>query len=102
MLEKIGSIDQVPAFIESVKKGEGLLQGFGHRVYKSYDPRAKIIKKPADEVFAISGKKQLPDIALKLEATAPSDEFFKTLRLTPHVAFHPGTIHQPLGFPTQM
>src|SRR3546814_3841499 len=102
MLEKIGSIDQVPAFIESVKKGECLLQGFGHRVYKSYDPRAKIIKKTADEVFAITGKNPLLDIALKPEETALSDEYFTSRRLYPNVDFYSGLIYQAMGFPTEM
>src|SRR3546814_16377178 len=100
MLEKIGSIDQVPAFIESVKKGECLLQGFGHRVYKSYDPWAKIIKKTADEVFAITGKNPLLDIALKLEETALSDEYFTSRRLYPNADFYSGLIYQARGFPT--
>src|SRR3546814_17713895 len=99
MLEKIGSIDQVPAFIESVKKGEGLLQGFGHRVDKSYDPRAKIIKKTADEVFAITGKNPLLDIALKREETALPDEYFTSRRLYPHVDSNSGLINQASRFP---
>src|SRR3546814_12960648 len=100
MLEKICSIDQVPAFIESVKKGEGLLQGFGHRVYKSYDPRAKIIKKTADEVFAITGKNTLLDIALKLEETALYDEYFTSRRLYPNVDFYSGLLSQAMASPT--
>src|SRR3546814_1367984 len=102
MLEKIGSIDQVPAFIEAVMKVEGLLQGFGHRFYKSYDPLAKIIKKTADEVFAITVKNPLLDIALKLEETALSDEYFTSRRLYPNVDFYSGLIYQAMGFPTEM
>jgi citrate synthase len=102
MLRSIGSIDQVPAFIESVKAGKGRLQGFGHRVYKSYDPRAKIIKQTADEVFAITGKNPLLDIALKLEETALSDEYFTSRKLYPNVDFYSGLIYQAMGFPVEM
>ncbi len=102
MLERIGSVDQVPAFIESVKRGEGRLQGFGHRVYKSYDPRAAIIKKTADEVFAITGKNPLLDIALKLEEVALSDEYFTSRKLYPNVDFYSGLIYQAMGFPIEM
>ena len=103
MLVEIGSIDNVPAFIESVKSGSGgRLQGFGHRVYKSYDPRATIIKKTADEVFAITGKNPLLDIALKLEEIALSDEYFTSRRLYPNVDFYSGLIYQAMGFPLEM
>ncbi|MDQ2648181.1 MAG: citrate synthase [Actinomycetota bacterium] len=102
MLKRIGSIDNVPAFIESVKKGEGRLQGFGHRVYKSYDPRAKIIKRTADEVFEITGKSPLLDIALKLEEVALSDDYFVSRKLYPNVDFYSGLIYQAMGFPIEM
>jgi len=102
MLQGIGSIDEVPAFIDAVKAGHGRLQGFGHRVYKSYDPRAKIIKQTADEVFAITGKNPLLDIALKLEEVALSDEYFTSRKLYPNVDFYSGLIYQAMGFPTEM
>ncbi|MGH9018567.1 MAG: citrate synthase [Acidimicrobiales bacterium] len=103
MLTEIGHIDNVPAFVESVKTGEGgRLQGFGHRVYKSYDPRAKIIKRTADEVFTVTGKNPLLDIALKLEEIALSDEYFTSRRLYPNVDFYSGLIYQAMGFPLEM
>jgi citrate synthase len=103
MLMEIGSMDEVPAFIDSVKSGRGgRLQGFGHRVYKSYDPRAKIIKRTADEVFAVTGKNPLLDIALKLEEIALNDEYFTSRRLYPNVDFYSGLIYQAMGFPLAM
>jgi len=102
MLTDIGSLDNVPAFVESVKQGHGRLQGFGHRVYKSYDPRAKIIKRTADEVFSITGKNPLLDIALKLEEIALNDEYFTSRRLYPNVDFYSGLIYQAMGFPLEM
>ncbi len=103
MLTEIGSIDQVQPFIKSVKEGSGgRLQGFGHRVYKSYDPRAKIIKKTADDVFDITGKNPLLDIALKLEEIALSDEYFISRKLYPNVDFYSGLIYQAMGFPLEM
>jgi citrate synthase len=102
MLTEIGSIDQVPAFIEAVKRGQGRLQGFGHRVYKSYDPRAAIIKQTADEVFAITGKNPLLDIALALEDVALSDDYFLSRKLYPNVDFYSGLIYQAMGFPIEM
>jgi citrate synthase len=103
MLTDIGSIENVPAFIESVKQGDGgRLQGFGHRVYKNYDPRARIIKQTADEVFEITGKNPLLDIALKLEEIALSDEYFTSRRLYPNVDFYSGLIYQAMGFPLEM
>ena len=102
MLTEIGSIDNVPTFIQSVKEGRGLLQGFGHRVYKSYDPRAKIIQKVAYEVFEVTGKNPLLDIALKLEEVALSDEYFISRRLYPNVDFYSGIIYQAMGFPVEM
>ncbi len=103
MLTDIGSIDQVEPFIRSVKEGSGgRLQGFGHRVYKSYDPRAKIIKATADDVFQITGKNPLLDIALKLEEIALSDEYFISRKLYPNVDFYSGLIYQAMGFPLEM
>ena len=103
MLTEIGHIDNVPAFVESVKQGTGgRLQGFGHRVYKSYDPRATIIKRTADEVFSVTGKNPLLDIALKLEEIALADEYFTSRRLYPNVDFYSGLIYQAMGFPLEM
>jgi citrate synthase len=103
MLMEIGSIDNVPAFIEEVKSGRaGRLQGFGHRVYKSYDPRATIIKRTADEVFEVTGRNPLLDIALKLEEIALKDEYFLSRRLYPNVDFYSGLIYQAMGFPLEM
>jgi len=103
MLTEIGSIDNVAPFVESVKSGSGhRLQGFGHRVYKNYDPRARIIKQAADEVFAITGKNPLLDIALKLEEIALSDEYFISRKLYPNVDFYSGLIYQAMGFPLEM
>ena len=103
MLTEIGSLENVEPFIAAVKSGQGgRLQGFGHRVYKSYDPRAKIIKKTADEVFEITGKNPLLDIALKLEEIALSDEYFTSRKLYPNVDFYSGLIYQAMGFPLEM
>jgi citrate synthase len=102
MLSEIGSIDHVQAFIDDVKAGKGRLQGFGHRVYKNYDPRAKIIKRTADQVFSVTGKNPLLDIALKLEEVALSDEYFISRKLYPNVDFYSGLIYQAMGFPTEM
>jgi citrate synthase len=102
MLNQIGTIDNVDAFIGDVKAGKGKLQGFGHRVYKNYDPRATIIKKTADEVFAVTGKNPLLDIALKLEEVALSDDYFISRKLYPNVDFYSGLIYQAMGFPTEM
>ena len=89
----------IPGFIKRVKAGEGRLMGFGHRVYKSYDPRAKIIKRIADEVFEVTGKNPLLDIALELERIALQDEYFVTRKLYPNVDFYSGLIYQAMGFP---
>jgi citrate synthase len=102
MLTDIGTIDNVPAFITDVKAGKGRLQGFGHRVYKNYDPRATIIKRVADQVFAVTGKNPLLDIALKLEEVALSDEYFTSRKLYPNVDFYSGLIYQAMGFPIEM
>lgn len=102
MLRQIGSIDNVPAYIEAVKRGEVMLQGFGHRVYKNYDPRAKIIKQTADQVFSVTGKNPLLDIALKLEEVALKDDYFISRQLYPNVDFYSGLIYQAMGFPPEM
>ena len=102
MLGEIGSIDNVPAFIESVKAGEGRLMGFGHRVYKNFDPRATIIKKAAYDVFEVTGKNPLLDIALKLEEVALADSYFIDRKLYPNVDFYSGLIYQAMGFPVDM
>jgi citrate synthase len=102
MLASIGSIEEVPAFIRAVKEGKTRLQGFGHRVYKNYDPRARIIKQIADEVFAVTGKNPLLDIALALEEVALSDDYFVSRRLYPNVDFYSGLIYQAMGFPVEM
>ena len=102
MLTEIGSIDNVESYIAAVKEGKVKLQGFGHRVYKSYDPRARIIKRTADEVFAVTGKSPLLDIALKLEEIALSDDYFVSRRLYPNVDFYSGLIYQAMGFPLEM
>ena len=102
MLNEIGSIDNVEAFVADVKAGKGRLQGFGHRVYKNYDPRATIIKKIAYDVFEVTGKNPLLDIALKLEETALSDDYFISRKLYPNVDFYSGLIYQAMGFPMEM
>ena len=102
MLKDIGTIDNVPAFIEGVKNGKGKLQGFGHRVYKNFDPRASIIKRTADEVFKVTGKNPLLDVALKLEEVALQDDYFVSRKLYPNVDFYSGLIYQAMGFPSEM
>ncbi|MGP8124357.1 MAG: citrate synthase [Nitrososphaerales archaeon] len=99
MLQEIGSKDKVPEVIRQVKDGKRLLLGFGHRVYKNYDPRAKIIKRVGDEVFEITGRNPLLDIALELERVALSDEYFIKRHLYPNVDFYSGIILQAMGFP---
>jgi citrate synthase len=102
MLQEIGSKDNVPSFIKRVKGGDGRLMGFGHRVYKSYDPRAKVIKQTADAVFEVTGRNPLLDIALELERIALQDEYFVTRKLYPNVDFYSGLIYQAMGFPMEM
>jgi citrate synthase len=102
MLTQIGSVDNVTEYIRRVKAGEVRLQGFGHRVYKNYDPRATIIKRTADEVFAVTGKNPLLDIALKLEEVALGDDYFVSRKLYPNVDFYSGLIYQAMGFPVDM
>ena len=102
MLMEIGSKDKVPEFIKKVKGGEGRLMGFGHRVYKNYDPRAKIIKQVADEVFEVKGRNPLLDIALELERIALEDGYFIKRKLYPNVDFYSGLIYQSMGLPMDM
>jgi citrate synthase len=103
MLKEIGSVDKVPEFIKKVKSGEGSrLMGFGHRVYKSYDPRAKVIKRTADLVFSVTGKSPLLEIALELERIALQDDYFVSRKLYPNVDFYSGLIYQAMGFPVEM
>jgi citrate synthase len=102
MLMEIGSRDKVPEFIKKVKGGEGRLMGFGHRVYKNYDPRAKIIKQIADEVFDVMGRNPLLDIALELESIALQDDYFIKRKLYPNVDFYSGLIYQSMGLPMDM
>ena len=102
MLMEIGSVDKIPEAIKKFKAGEGRLMGFGHRVYKNYDPRAKIIKQIADQVFEVTGKNPLIDIAIELERIALSDDYFVKRRLYPNVDFYSGIIYQAMGFPMTM
>ena len=102
MLAEIGSKDNVPAFIKRVKAGDGRLMGFGHRVYKNYDPRAKVIKRVADEVFEVTGRNPLLDIALELERIALEDDYFIQRKLYPNVDFYSGLIYQSMGLPVSM
>ena len=102
MLREIGSAKNVPDFVDRVKKREVLLMGFGHRVYKNYDPRARIVKSLADRVFAVTGDNELIDIAIALEEVALSDEFFVQRKLYPNVDFYSGIIYEAMGFPTDM
>jgi citrate synthase len=102
MLAQIGSVSNIPTFIERVKNREVRLMGFGHRVYKNYDPRAKIIKQTADEVFEITGRNPLLDIALELERIALEDDYFVERKLYPNVDFYSGIIYQAMGLPTSM
>ncbi len=102
MLMEIGSKDKVNDFIKMVKSGEGRLMGFGHRVYKNYDPRAKIIKETADSVFQVTGRNPLLDIALELERIALEDDYFVKRKLYPNVDFYSGLIYQSMGLPQDM
>jgi citrate synthase len=102
MLREVGSVARVGDFIARVKKGEAKLMGFGHRVYKNYDPRARIIKRVADEVFAATRPSVLLPVALELERIALQDEYFVTRRLYPNVDFYTGLIYEAMGFPVEM
>jgi citrate synthase len=102
MLERIGTVDNVPGFIEGVKTKKERLMGFGHRVYKAYDPRASIIKRTADEVFEVTERNPLLDIALELERIALNEDYFVKRHLYPNVDFYSGMIYQAMGFPVEM
>jgi citrate synthase len=102
MLNEIGSKEKVPEYIARVKAGEFRLMGFGHRIYKNYDPRARIIKQIADEVFEVTGRNPLLDIALELERIALEDEYFVKRKLYPNVDFYSGIIYQAMGLPVDM
>ena len=102
MLTEIGTTDNIPAFMDSVRRGERRLMGFGHRVYKAYDPRATIIKRAADEVFEVTGHSPLLDIALELEKIALQEEYFVKRNLYPNVDFYSGLIYQAMGFPVEL
>src|SRR5271157_4809769 len=102
ILDEIGTKDKVPAYIEGIKAGKGKLMGFGHRVYKNYDPRARIIKQAAEQVFEITGKNPKLEIALELERIALEDEYFVKRKLYPNVDFYSGIIYQAMGFKPEM
>ncbi|HUO85716.1 MAG TPA: citrate/2-methylcitrate synthase, partial [Thermoanaerobaculia bacterium] len=102
MLTEIGSPANVPAFVERVKRGEVRLMGFGHRVYKNYDPRARIIKETAYQVFEVTGENPLLDVALEMEKIALDDEYFVKRKLYPNVDFYSGLIYQAMGFPLSL
>jgi citrate synthase len=102
MLDEIGSVKNIPAYIKRVKEGELKLMGFGHRVYKNYDPRARIIKAVADEVFQVTGRNTRLDTALELERIALADDYFVTRKLYPNVDFYSGIIYQAMGFKPEM
>ncbi|HEX4186362.1 MAG TPA: citrate synthase [Solirubrobacteraceae bacterium] len=102
MLQRIGSVENIPGFLEGVKAGEERLMGFGHRVYKNYDPRARIIRKHLDDVFEVRGKSPLLEVATELEKRALDDEYFTSRKLYPNVDFYSGLIYEALGLPVAM
>jgi citrate synthase len=102
MLMEIGSKDKVPEYIKRVKSGDFRLMGFGHRIYKNYDPRAKIVREVANEVFEVTGANPLLEIALELERIALADDYFISHKLYPNVDFYSGIIYQAMGFPMDM
>jgi len=102
MLDEIGSKDNVPAYIKKIKEGKGRLMGFGHRVYKNYDPRAKVIKRAADRVFEVTGPNAKLEIALELERIALEDDYFVQRKLYPNVDFYSGIMYQAMGFKPEM
>ena len=102
MLKEIGSVDRVGAFVEGVKRGERRLMGFGHRIYKNYDPRGRIIKRLSDEVFAVTGRNALIDIAIEVERVALRDDYFIERKLYPNVDFYTGLIYEAMSFPVDM
>jgi len=102
MLNRIGTIENIPDFLEGVKRGDERLMGFGHRVYKNYDPRARVIKKHLDEVFEVMGKSPLLEIAVELEKRALDDDYFTSRKLYPNVDFYSGLLYEALRLPTEM
>jgi citrate synthase len=102
MLQRIETADNIPDFLEGVKEGKERLMGFGHRVYKNYDPRARIIKKHVDEVFEVTGKSPLLDIAVELEKRAMDDDYFTSRKLYPNVDYYSGLIYEAMGMPVAM
>src|SRR5206468_11754566 len=102
MLREIRTKDSIPAYLDRVKRGEFRLFGLGHRIYKSYDPRAKLIKRVAEEVFDVTGKNPLIDIAMELERIALQEDYFVTRKLYPNVDFYSGIIYQAMKFPTDI
>jgi citrate synthase len=102
MLREIRSQENIPAYLERVKRGEFRLFGFGHRIYKNYDPRAKLIKRVAEEVFDVTGKNPLIDIAVELERIALQEDYFVTRKLYPNVDFYSGIIYEAMKFPMDM
>lgn len=102
MLEEIGDVKNIPAFIQGVKDKKKVLMGFGHRVYKNFDPRAKLVRSIADDVFSIVGRESLIDIAMELERIALTDQYFIDRKLYPNVDFYSGIIYKALGIPTEM
>src|SRR3989454_748113 len=102
MLREIGSKDRIPEYVNKVKSGEFRLMGFGHRVYKNYDPRAKLIKRVAEQVFEVTGRQPLLDFALELERIALEDDYFVSRKLYPNVDFYSGIIYLAMGFPVEM
>ncbi len=102
MLRRIGTVENIPDFLEGVKAGKERLMGFGHRVYKNYDPRARIIRRHLDDVFEVSGKSPLLEVATELEKRALDDEYFISRKLYPNVDFYSGLIYEALGLPVAM
>jgi len=102
MLESIGSVENIPKYLEDVKNRKKKLMGFGHRIYKNYDPRAKLIKKVAYDVFEVCGEEPLIKVAIELETAALKDEYFVSRKLYPNVDFYSGLIYKAMGFPTDM
>ena len=101
MLTEIGSVDNIGKFVKEVKEKRRVLMGFGHRVYKNYDPRAKMVRKIAEEVFTVTGKEALIDVAIELERIALSDDYFISRKLYPNVDFYSGVIYKAIGIPTE-
>src|SRR5207244_8645882 len=102
MLHEIGSKDNVASYVRKIKEGKGKLMGFGHRVYKNYDPRAKIIKWAADQLFEVTGRSTKIEIALELERIALEDDYFVSRKLYPNVDFYSGIIYEAMGFKPEM